>query len=240
MYIDNKSNRRVGELTNLQKLRKLYLDKLCIDKGGFTKRADISLSQNESKDFVGSTVDSYAGGLGTITKIVTIMLTFGVVVLCLQSLPKRNTIKFDEKHWESTVIVEEWQTVRKESSVKPYEGTIIDTRLESGSDVAPYINSEGEMGMALVPALRTVYIYEVEEWVPVDTITCVGGSDEKPYYGAVSLAENQRIGSSEIKYYATSGDDKLEFSESDWRQLEIGERTKVKVYENLNIAEIIT
>lgn len=132
-------------------------------------------------------------------------------------------ILVEDKYWTSTVSIEEYKTVVKSSWELP-DGVKL---LYEQSEPHHYVNSG--LGYGKYDAVyETRYYYEAEEWVQVRDVMVTGREREKPYYGEVTLADNEREGERHITYYIKAiWDDgkvigELPVKPSIWGRLNIG------------------
>lgn len=92
------------------------------------------------------------------------------------------------------------------------------------------------------PVYRTKYYYEIDKWLYERSVR-TQGADKNPYWGEVSLADDERV-SAEIESYYIIGIDedgkeqRISLSYEDWISLEIGQTATFKI--SMGHGQIIT
>lgn len=96
-----------------------------------------------------------------------------------------------------------------------------------------YTVTEQEPVYVDVPIYDTKYYYEIDKWIVIRHVT-TNGTDKKPYWGDTALKADQREGnrSETFKIICTDKDDKTYtyvVNESDWNDINVGDKLKIKV-----------
>lgn len=165
------------------------------------------------------------GGSSWVGTVIEVLFISAIVVFIIVSIYQNyhKHILVEEKYWTATVDIEEYKAVEKSDWKLPEGAKLLYTQKEIQS------YKRHGFGFGQYDAVyATKYYYEIEEWVQTRDVTVTGKESERPYYGTVTLAENEREKGRSVTYNIKAVWDngqvtgELPVERSVWDKLKVG------------------